>query len=338
MASVTPQITSLDPSESAVESPHLHAIDHARYGSIDWHDTPHARPAEQHFRHSGWAHRRDQTYAALKRVGSSERILDAFANCGNSLWLGRDGSEICLLSNHCHNRHCEACARAKRARLVEGIRLVLLDAKARCRFITLTLKCQPVPLLDQLDRLLACFRRLRQRTWWKSTVTGGAFFVEIKLGANSGAWHVHLHLLVEGKWVDQKQLSSEWHAVTGDSYIVDVRSIAEDARVASYVAKYATKPLHSAVFLLPDKLDECIIAVRGRRLLNCFGSWKSLTLDDDAPPCRPTMLGRVDALFDAAAGGDQDARRWVEAALRKWPTLAVFSPHPTPANTDPAPP
>lgn len=329
---------SLDPPDLTVESTPSDTLSHPRYGPLDAWDSPAATALEQSFRHSGWAETRRRVYESLVRVGTRERALDAFSNCGANLWLAVDGEQLSLVANHCHNRHCEACARGKRAALVAAVSLRLREQRARCRFLTFTLKCQPVPLVDQLDRLLASFRRLRQRQFWKKLVTGGAFFVEIKLGENSGLWHVHLHVLAEGSFIDQRKLSAEWHAVTGDSYIVDVRAIAEDAKVASYVAKYATKPLHSKVILQPDKLDECIVSVRGRRLVQPFGSWKGLDLEAPEPAGNRKQVGRVEDIFRAAARGDADATALARAALKLWPSLRSFVHHPTIADTDPAPP
>lgn len=332
---VTP---SLDPPESAVESTELDAISHPRYGPLDAWDSPAASDLEQNFRHHAWAATRRLVYESLCRVGTRERALDAFSNCGANLWLATDGDELSLIANHCHSRHCEACARARRAGLVAAVAHQLKTRRERCRFLTFTLKCQPVPLVDQLDRLLASFRRLRQRQFWKKLVVGGAFFVEIKLGKNSGAWHVHLHVLTEGLWIDQKKLSAEWHAVTGDSFIVDCRAIAEDAKVASYVAKYATKPLSSEVISQPEKLDECIVSVRGRRLIQCFGTWKGLDFEVPEPPGNRRMLGCVEDVFRRASHGDMDAYRLARAALAKWPTLRSFVLTPPPPDDDAAPP
>lgn len=263
-------------------------------------------------------------YEALTRTGASDRTLAAFADCGGNLWLATRDDEPTLVSNRCRNRHCQTCALRRRASLVAAVEKRIAEAADRCRFVTLTLRCQQVPLIDQLARLTASFRRLRQRKWWMSKVTGGAVFIELKLGENSGAWHVHAHCIVEGEFIDQVQLAQEWHRVTGDSFIVDVRAIAENAKIASYVAKYATKPLHQNVIRSPKHLDECIIAVKGKRLLDTFGTWDGFGELDDDPKGKPVMIGRIDDLFDSAAAGDPQARRWVAVCLERWPSLSRF--------------
>ena len=295
-----------------------------RYGSAEYDDLPPATDEEQAFAHQNWSEERLWVYRSLGRTGSSQRSLAAFAACGGNLWLAMRGDEPVLLANACHSRHCRHCANKKREALILAVAARLKEARDRCRFVTLTLRCQPVPLADQLDRLLESFRRLRQRQWWKSRVTGGCMFVELKLGENSGKWHVHLHCLVEGKFLEQRELGEEWHKVTGDSYVVDVRAIAADDKIASYVAKYATKPLHPNVIRSETHLDECIVAVRSRRLVNCFGCWKGLDVDDPEPGGKPKSIGRVDYLFETAAAGDADAIRWAEVLLRKWPTLTRY--------------
>lgn len=309
-------------------------ITRPKWSNREFDSQPAASTEEQRFRHHRWPQARLWVWEALQRTGSSERQLDAFANCGNSLWLVASGDEIALRCNTCRHRHCEACANEKRAGLVAAVTRRLQQARERCRFVTFTLKCQPVPLVDQLERLLASLRRLRQRRWWMSRVEGGCVFIEVKLGANSLAWHVHAHVLVEGKFLEQKELSAEWHAVTGDSFIVDCRRIAEDAKIAAYVAKYATKPAHSAVLSSPDKLDEAIVALRGRRLVVPFGSWMGLDAEDPEPTATFRSIGRVDTLAADARRGDPDALRWWIAATRKFPHLATHFGAPRSLSTD----
>jgi len=324
---VTP---SLDHLESTVET----ALNYTRFGPIDNREQPPATPTEQAARHHHWAQERRWVFDALKRKGVSTRALEAFANCGNSLRLGLLDDDLILLCNKCHNRHCQACASEKRRSLVAAVRERIAPIRQHVRFLTLTLRCQPVPLVDQLDRLLASFRRLRQRVFWRKHCRGGVFFVELKLGENSHAWHVHLHLLVEGEFLKQTDLAEEWHKVTGDSYIVDIRGLHDDAKVASYVAKYATKPLHANVLRSQPHLDECIAAVEGRRLVQCFGAWKGIDAAAAEPSGNIVNLGTLENLAWKASIGDADAKRYFEAALRKWPQLSIFTPHPTSSDEE----
>lgn len=263
-------------------------------------------------------------YAALVATSQPNRRLDAFANCGSSLWLHRDGDELALTSNACHDRLCIPCQVARRARLVETILVRVAEATDRVRHVTLTLKCQPVSLAAQLDRLTASFRRLRHRKFWASHVVGGAAFLEVKLGKNSHDWHAHLHILCEGSFIDQRTLCEEWHAVTGDSFITYIEPLGDPRRRALYVTKYATKPIDRTVISSTDHLQEAVCALKGRRLFQCFGTWDGFADDDaDATPRRClTSIGPLTQLFSDARRGDVDARRWVDAALRKWPSLA----------------
>lgn len=67
---------------------------------------------------------------------------------------------------------------------------------------------------------------------------------EVKRGAGSGLWHPHLHMVAMARQQpEQVRLSDEWHSITGDSFIVDVRPIdqADPASGFLEVFKYALK-------------------------------------------------------------------------------------------------
>ena len=53
----------------------------------------------------------------------------------------------------------------------------------------------------------------------------------------------HYHLVVRGPWMDQRELSYLWCKLT-DAFVVDVRKINPERRVAAYIAKYLTKQTH----------------------------------------------------------------------------------------------
>jgi hypothetical protein len=324
-------------------------LEYEVYGSIDNHDGFEASlPQESLFRHSAWAAPRRRIYQAMLRMGLSCRRTQHFADCGSALWLLRDGGELSLACNHCHDRLCLPCQKERQSALVEGIILRMLDSSTECRFLTLTLKHSDTPLSVQLERLITSFKSLRKHPGISQDLQGGAWFIEVKLSKDKLRWHPHLHVIAAGDYIDAKRLSKCWWEVTGDSYITDIRSIGQLRERAAYVTKYATKPLHNEVTLIPAKLDEFISAIKGRRLYQCFGTWSKAVSREKAAARKLTKVGRLSSIHHDACNGDIQALVFMHQAHARWPKLRKSFPlpacygghvsHPTPESFDPAPP
>lgn len=300
------------------------ALERAWAPHPDFRSTP-ATAEEESFRHSGWQDRRRQVWASMQRIHLPTSRLDRFAECGAALFVGvaSDTGDLVLQCNRCRDRWCVPCG-VENARRISDALCIAMDAK-KCRFVTLTRRHNSTPLRDQLDSLFACFNRLRERSFWEHTVTGGAYFVEAKVSEKTGQWHVHLHLIVTGHFLPQKALSAEWMAVTQDSSIVDVRSIEGSEHVARYVTKYVTKPADASVFACAEKLDEMIVALRGRRLCGTFGVWSKVKLTDDGELPRHIVQQRSLAnLLADVRSGDADATSLWRSVVLRWPGLALF--------------
>jgi hypothetical protein len=313
--------TSLDPLESNPPPPSAHLIC-PRFGSSEWDTHPPITELESTFRHSGWAARRRQVWAAFNRLGVSQRKLEAFADCGNSCFVqvSPAGDDVRLTCNQCHDRHCLACAAAKGARIAANINAHI--AGRAIKMVTLTQRASETPLRDQITAILRDFAALRRRKVCRRCFTGGAAFLEIKIGENSGLWHVHLHILVEGAYLDQKTLSAEWLAVTGASFIVHIEAVRDHGHAAAYVTKYVTKPASAQVYNTPARLDEFIGALKGRRLCATFGTWRGLKLDDQEPPPEGFICaGSLDSLVSAARDFDARAIAVLQLVLAKYPQL-----------------
>lgn len=105
---------------------------------------------------------------------------------------------------------------------------------------------------------------------------GGFHSVEVTKGENG--YHPHVHCI----WAcltppDAFKLSEEWHSVTGDSYIVDVRPIDDPVNGFMEVCKYALKfsDLDHASTL------HCYQVLSNHRLFDCHGLFRGVKLPDD---------------------------------------------------------
>lgn len=323
----TPLTTSVQPLETSEQGLILTPPSHCLAPREEFMLTP-LTLAEARFRHSGWAPNRARVWTCLCHMHANANRLDRFRNCGSALFLAQRGNELILQANHCHDRWCEACGRSIAQNIRGQLRpLMKLD---RCRFLTLTMKHNTTPLTDQVDRLLRSFSALRRRSAWKNHVDAAASFFEIKRG-NDGLWHPHLHVITQGSYWAKPEIEREWHCVTGDSYVVHIRAVPNEDRVRNYVTKYVSKPVSHDVYCDPDSLSEAITALKGRRLVQCYGAWRGVRLrspstdDEQSVNEAPAKcIGSLTTLLRDARNGEERAMRYIEAALRKWPRLQLL--------------
>ncbi len=309
-----------------------------RYGPLDYDDLAPIDETESVFRHSGWAPKRRRIRDSLQRTGASGRRILNFCDCGSDLWVKRDGKELVLTRNRCHDRLCDPCQAERRCGVIEQIMLRILDTPNPCQFITLTLRHQRAPLAVQIDRLLSSFKLLRQHPEMAAFKQGGVWFFEAKLDENNDLWHPHLHLILAADSITHLSLSKAWHQVTGDSFIVDVQRVEGPKGAARYVTKYATKPLHSAVARHPEKLDEFVTAIKGRRLFQCFGNWTSAQTKAAPSKRKLERVGALCTIHADALAGDVQSLVLMHQLHAKWPRLRASHPLPPELAPRDAPP
>jgi hypothetical protein len=101
-------------------------------------------------------------------------------------------------------------------------------------------------------------------------VVGAVWSYEVKRGDNSGQWHPHLHMIALAEVEpSQERLSREWHQITGDSFIVDVRPIVGDPaegfmEVFKYAVKFSDQPVADTWHAFQT--------LKGKRLLALLGA------------------------------------------------------------------
>lgn len=281
------------------------------------------------FRHSGWQPNRDRIRAALARSDVAQSRLEHWDGCGADAWVLRDpenAERLKIASSTCKDRFCVPCADQRSAKIGRRIRDKI--SATRISFLTLTLVDNDINLTGLLDKLLRSFRSLRQWPRWRTTVQGGVAFVEIKWNDNANRWHPHLHVIMEADYLPQAAIAERWHAITGTSFIVDIRRPPNVEHVIRYVTKYGSKPLDNSFVKNPDRLDEAIASLHGRHLATAFGAWRGWCLHDDDEHEKWLPVDTLSSLLRREARGDPEAIKIMEQLRCMTHKTTTTSPEP----------
>ena len=209
---------------------------------------------------------------------TSNPHLTAIEQCRRYAQFKRERSsgEVKVFASACRDRWCPMCAGQKARFAKEQTQLFFESLKAP-RFLTLTLRNDTGELKEQIEFLTMAFRTLRQRAFWKRNVVGGIWYLQVKRGKNSGCWHPHLHILLDGEYMEQTRLSQLWERVTYGSPIIDIQRIYNPEEAAKYVARYSARPANLSDLSLVDRI-EVVTALHGKRMAGTFGTGKTVTL------------------------------------------------------------
>lgn len=278
----TPRLATLDRSETTVDSPceeeaasrANHYLAHPRADAFG------RNRRDRSLILIGLAH--TDTEAAHKAALKMRECL-----AWPSVWIDEDGGLHSVMSR-CKHRLCPYCARYRQATVAKRVEETVIPWDS-IRHIVLTLQHSDDPLAEQLDHLLASYRRLRQTKLWKGRVHAAIATVEITRNARTDCWHPHLHILATGDYVPHGHLRECWRTATGGSTIVHLSRIDSRTAAAAYVSKYVAKPAELATFP-PEALAEYVAATAGRRLLLATGQAHNARLtrlpESDAPKLR----------------------------------------------------
>ena len=313
----------LDPPESKPQPP----FNAPRFGRLDA-----SRPSL--FRHSGWAPTRQRIWDSFHRVDVSPSRAHDFRECGRYAYVLQSTEDPTLYrvaGSTCHDRFCVPCANSRS----RTIALNVLDrlGKTECRFLTLTLQSTTESLSFLLDKLTTSFAALRRSVLWRKRVTGGVSFLELKWSSSKNRWNVHLHALLQGRYIPKNQLQSLWRKITLGSFVIDIRFVRDNDSVTQYVTKYASKPLDPSVTRNDDRLDEAVVALKRRRLATTFGAWRGVLLTPKPDEEAWNNIGTLSTVILSAEGGEP----WAEIALAGLGvTFAPCQSKPTRARSPPA--
>lgn len=199
---------------------------------------------------------RQRTWDNLARCGR-DQIWRTCGDCGHSLeHRFRCSQKFCPGCNWSIQRH-----RAQQLRLWS-------QSISQPKHCILTRRNELAPNRELFRHTMASFHRLRRQRWFEAT--GGCVSMET---TNEGrGWHVHLHALLNARFVDVFQLATRWGRLVGqeDHAIVFVK----DVRGADYVnevCKYVVKSSDLASWP-PKEIAAFINATQGVRMFRVFGT------------------------------------------------------------------
>ena len=158
------------------------------------------------------------------------------------------GASLCMKHLLCPLCAIRRGAKYLKAYLVKFQALQEQNQNLKAYLVTLTVKdgsdlAERFKHLHKSQRAL-WMRKNRGRGSVLDGVAGAVWSYEVKRGKGSGVWHPHLHMIALAEsQPDAVQLSQEWHNITGDSFVVDVRPISQEDPASGFVEvfKYAVK-------------------------------------------------------------------------------------------------
>ncbi len=282
---------------------------------------------------------RDATWILRGRAFNalfSRYLFYTLGDKDSAVRLRRCGRQVCLrhypgvgvvvhYGRFCgFRRACPICAALRRRRLVSrGARalaeLLRRNPELKIALVTLTVVNDPI-LLDCYEHLHRSWQRLlgrradalrgRGHSQWAKVSAGIANF-EVGRGSGSGNWHVHAHVLVahDGE-LDIEAIRSEWHAITGDSHIVDVRPVQQDPNGDDALKAAVEVTLGYSVKrgqLSRADLWQTQVELRGKKLTRPFGELRGFDVPE-REPLEPCSAQQVFNLSDGRWQPVQDER------------------------------
>lgn len=234
----------------------------------------------------------------LPQVQQLHQVVKEMQDCGNYLLFHHyyTVGKTRLAAMRSCRKHllCPLCAIRRGAKTLKAYLdryRVILDQEPGLRpfLVTFTVR-NGDDLAERHRHLQTSLQRLhnRRRHWNKGSKSarwteaaraeGAVWSYEVTNQGNG--WHPHVHAI----WLcrelpDQERLRQEWEAITGDSFMVDVRPLqqADPASGFCEVFKYAMK------FSDLDPADnlQAHLTLRGRRLVGSFGVFRGVQVPEE---------------------------------------------------------
>jgi hypothetical protein len=172
------------------------------------------------------------------------------------------------------DRTCPACSRKIYDRLYGRYWPIIKKAHIRGRLSFLTLTWKPVFQQDPLivREIGSCFQRLLDRQPYRKVWRAVLATLECKK-TDEGLFYYHLHVLLEGDYVKQAQISKDWAALSGFPVVWIKRVYRTVKKAFRYILKYVLKGFN---FADPSDKDDFRASMKKVRFVRSYGSFYDL--------------------------------------------------------------
>lgn len=223
----------------------------------------------------------------MKRVmeayaGSGDPSLVAqgrrMAQCSSTMQINCTATHASMSPNHCDVRACANCNihRARKALRRWGILAEDVEQRGeRLRFVTLTMRAEKGRTHGETRGIIKrAWQKLWRRKATRHYVHGAIRKLETTWNDEEDWWHVHLHLVYEGRFWPQADLEETWRDCIGDGD--NGGAFIEEAYDVKELMKYSLK--HHKVPL--PKVVEWAQDMAGVRELEFVGTWRGFVDDE----------------------------------------------------------
>jgi hypothetical protein len=217
-------------------------------------------------------------------------LADNFRACHSRFLTTTCGTHITerKATFYCGHRACVFCAEIRSRRMREKY-LPKVTAFAAdnvkltpCHLVLTQKHYSNEALSNSIKRLLANFRKLIRREFWKQHLSaGGVYAVEFTLGAD-GCWHAHLHCLVfRQRFFNVKSFRREWKEITNDSVNFKIDRVTDVKSGLFELVKYISKPLDAEKYKA-EHLKQ-VLDLKAQRLFSTFGTFRAFAASFEVP-------------------------------------------------------
>ena len=220
------------------------------------------------------------TAYASSGVETLVRQSRRMAECCTTIQINCTASHASMSPNHCDVRACANCNVHRSRKALQRWGSIDKDVKGRgerLRFLTLTMRAVKGRTHGEARALIMkAWRKLWRRKATRHYIHGAIRKLETTWNPDDGWWHVHLHLVFEGRFWPQRELETMWRDCIGGVEVdgvedggVHIKGAYDVQELMKYSLKHHKVPA--------DKLVEWAQDMQGAHELDFLGSWRGIT-------------------------------------------------------------